>query len=129
MPISKLIELLDNADWVNRGRQYIRSDGVCPFCQHKTVTKELEEQFNSFFSGEYEKDTLYIKTLIQNYKNTSEQILLTLSSSIENNSGLSIINFDTDKYHTLYSALKTLLSSTLTEMTTKDSEPSRIIMK
>jgi len=127
VPISKLIELLDNADWVNRGRQYIRSDGVCPFCQHKTVTKELEEQFNSFFSGEYEKDTLYIKTLIQNYKNTSEQILLTLSSSIENNSGLSIINFDTDKYHTLYSALKTLLSSTLTEMTTKDSEPSRII--
>ena len=28
VPISKLIELLDNADWVNRGRQYIRRDGV-----------------------------------------------------------------------------------------------------
>ena len=127
VPISKLIEFLDNADWVNRGRRYIQSDGVCPFCQQKTITNELEEQFNSFFSGEYEKDTLYIKTLIQNYKNTSEQILLTLSSSIENNSGLSIINFDIDKYHTLYSALKTFFSSTLTEMTTKDSEPSRII--
>lgn len=127
VPISKLIEFLDNADWVNRGRRYIQSDGVCPFCQQKTITNELEEQFNSFFSGEYEKDTLYIKTLIQNYKNTSEQILLTLSSSIENNSGLSIINFDIDKYHTLYSALKTFFSSTLTEMTTKDSEPSKII--
>lgn len=127
VPISKLIEFLDNADWVNRGRRYIQSDGVCPFCQQKTITNELEEQFNSFFSGEYEKDTLYIKTLIQNYKNTSEQILLTLSSSIENNSGLSIINFDIDKYHTLYSALKTFFSSTLTEMTTKDNEPSRII--
>lgn len=48
VPISKLIEFLDNADWVNRGRRYIQSDGVCPFCQQKTITNELEEQFNSF---------------------------------------------------------------------------------
>lgn len=35
VPISKLIDFLDNADWVNRGRSYIRKNGTCPFCQQK----------------------------------------------------------------------------------------------
>lgn len=72
VPISKLIEHLDNADWVNKGRLYINENGVCPFCQQKTITVDLEQQLNSFFSGEYEKDMQHIKRLIEQYRIASE---------------------------------------------------------
>ncbi len=61
VPISRLIDFLDNADWVNKGRTYISEDGVCPFCQQKTITADFEVQLNDFFSGEYEKNIEHIK--------------------------------------------------------------------
>lgn len=31
IPIGRLIDVLDNADWVNQGRKHLRADGICPF--------------------------------------------------------------------------------------------------
>ena len=56
LPIGRLIEVLDNADWVNQGRRHLREDGICPFCQQPTITEELKHQLDAFFSGEYEQD-------------------------------------------------------------------------
>lgn len=56
LPIGRLIEVLDNADWVNQGRKHLKEDGICPFCQKKTITNELKSQLDAFFSGEYEQD-------------------------------------------------------------------------
>ncbi|MCM1114141.1 MAG: AAA family ATPase [Clostridium sp.] len=127
VPISKLIDFLDNADWVNRGRSYIRDNGICPFCQQKTISVDLEKQLNLFFSGEYEENIKYIKNLIGRYKATSDLLILNLSKVKENTVVLSVGNLDIQKYDTLLDSLKTLVSSSLIEMTAKEKEAGKKI--
>lgn len=106
VPISKLIDFLDNADWVNRGRSYIGETGICPFCQQKTITSDLEQQLNSFFSGEYEKDIERIKELIEKYKTAFDLLVSHLSNVTRNDIAASIGNLDISKYNTLLDVLK-----------------------
>lgn len=122
VPISKLIDVLDNADWVNRGRSYISETGICPFCQQKTITANLEQQLNSFFSGEYEKDIQRINDLIEKYKTTSNLLISQLSNVTHNDSAVSVGNLDLSKYNTLLDALKVLFLNSLTEMSSKEKE-------
>lgn len=128
VPIAKLIEFLDNADWVNSGRSYINENGVCPFCQQKSITKEFEQQLNSFFSGEYERDIQYIKELIEKYRMTSGQLVATLEAVAENNIALSVGNLDISKYNTILDALKVLFSNTLIEMSSKEKEAGKKVV-
>ena len=127
VPISKLIDFLDNADWVNRGRSYISETGICPFCQQKTITSDLEQQLNSFFSGEYEKDIDRIKELIEKYKTASDLLISHLSNVTRNDIAASIGNLDISKYNTLLDALKALFTSSLTEMSSKEKEAGKKI--
>ncbi|MEE1138452.1 MAG: AAA family ATPase [Acutalibacteraceae bacterium] len=127
IPISKIIKFLDNADWVNRGRSYIGKDGICPFCQQKTITADLEEQLNSFFSGEYEKDIQYIKELIEKYKIISEKLVSSLAVISANDTVVSVGLLDISKYNTLLDTLKLLFSSTLLEMSSKEKEAGKKI--
>lgn len=122
VPISRLIDFLDNADWVNKGRTYISEDGVCPFCQQKTITADFEVQLNDFFSGEYEKNIEHIKNIIEKYKSISDLLISQLSSVVSNDIATSIGNLDTQKYKTLLDALKSLFLSTITVMSAKEKE-------
>ena len=127
VPISNLIEFLDNADWVNKGRSYINENGVCPFCQQKTITKEFEAQLNSFFNGEYEHNIQYINELIEKYKATSDQLIIGLESVIGNNIDSNISNLDVSKYSALLNSLKVLFENTLIAMSSKVAEPGKKI--
>ena len=122
VPISKLIDFLDNADWVNKGRTYISKDGICPFCQQKTITADFEVQLNDFFSGEYEKNIEHIKNIIKKYKSISDLLISQLLSVVSNDIATSIGNLDTQKYKTLLDALKSLFLSTITVMSAKEKE-------
>lgn len=128
VPISKLIEFLDNADWVNKGRSYINENGVCPFCQQKTITKEFEQQLNSFFSGEYEKDLQYIKELIEKYKTTSERLVATLATVVGNSDAVSVGHLDVSKYNAMLDAVKALFSNILVEMVSKEKEAGKKVI-
>ena len=55
IPIGKLIQTLNNGDWVNRGRQYVTENDVCPFCQKQTIDDSFRQQLEAFFSGEYDE--------------------------------------------------------------------------
>jgi len=118
IPIAKLIEHLGNANWVGTGRQYIKNR-VCPFCQQKTITPDLEQQLNLFFSGEYETDINKIKNLISDYKDITEKITKAFSTVLENTAGIKISELDTAKFDSLMAALQAIFSSTVTEMSTK----------
>lgn len=122
VPISKLIYFLDNADWVNRGRSYIRENGTCPFCQQNTISEDFEQQLNSFFSGEYERNIEHIKNLIGNYKSVSDLLISQLSNVTSNDVAVSVGNLDIQKYNILLDTLKVLFSNTLTEMSSKEKE-------
>ena len=58
--IAKLIQTLNIGDWVNEGRKFIKDDGVCPFCQQKTITDKFRSELEDYFSGEYEEDTKHL---------------------------------------------------------------------
>lgn len=122
IPISKLIDFLDNADWVNRGRSYIHENSTCPFCQQKTISEDFKQQLNSFFSGEYEKNTEYIKNLIEKYKSVSDLLVSHLSNATSNDVAVSVGNLDIQKYNVLLDALKMQFSNTLTKMLSKEKE-------
>lgn len=122
VPISKLIDFLDNADWVNRGRSYIRENGTCPFCQQNTISEDFKQQLNSFFSGEYERNIEHIKNLIGKYKSVSDLLISQLSNVTSNDVAVSLGNLDIQKYNTLLDTLKVLFSNTLTEMSSKEKE-------
>ena len=65
--IAKLITSLNMLDWVKAGQQYIGEGDVCPFCQKHTINFDLKQQFERYFSGEFEQKTNRIKALKDNY--------------------------------------------------------------
>lgn len=71
LPISKLINTLDNSSWVKNGINYIEKSDVCPFCQQHTLTDELKKQLNDFFGGEYESN---MQILNDEYNIVSEML-------------------------------------------------------
>ena len=127
VPIAKLINHFDNSDWVNKGRAYITESGVCPFCQQKTITTKLQQELETFFSGEYKKDIQYIHDLIESYNVTSNQIILDLGNAIKLDFVSSIGNMDISKYNTLIESLKLIFENTLTEMSSKEKETNKRI--
>lgn len=125
VPISKLIGYLDNADWVNRGRSYIRHDGTCPFCQQKTISADFEQKLNSFFSGEYEWNIDHIKNLTGRYKTATNSLVSHFSNVKSIDVVVSVGKLDIQKYNMLLDSLKSHFSCTITEMTSKEKEPGK----
>ena len=77
--VAGLIKELNNSDWVRQGKNYLNSAQVnkkqkCPFCQQETITIDFIKEIESFFSEEYEKDLLLIKSLLKQYSSQSTQI-------------------------------------------------------
>ena len=77
--VAELIKELNNSDWVRQGKNYLNSAQInkkqkCPFCQQETITIDFIKEIESFFSEEYEKDLLLIKSLLKQYSSQSTQI-------------------------------------------------------
>lgn len=64
--IAKMIESLQNKKWVEDGIGFLDKSKdlqLCPFCQHKTIDKELIEKFEQYFDESYKIDIQTIETL------------------------------------------------------------------
>ena len=54
--LSKLIDDLNNGNWVEEGLSYLdHSDSKCPFCQ-QDITKEFVNKIYGLYDGKYKKD-------------------------------------------------------------------------
>ncbi|MGI6236858.1 MAG: AAA family ATPase, partial [Candidatus Excrementavichristensenella sp.] len=127
LPIGHLIEVLDNADWVNQGRKHLREDGICPFCQQPTITDELKRQLDAFFSGEYEQDINLIKHFISQYGSCTDELLRrinTLKTSLDSYPAASI---DLSKLNIIIELLNGYFSKNKAEMLVKEKEPGRLV--
>lgn len=83
--ISKIIEKLNNSDWVRDGRIYFDSNfGMCPFCQQKTPVG-FESMLNEYFNEEYIADKNKVDLLLTSYENEQSQLLNCLDDIISNN--------------------------------------------
>ncbi len=74
--VAKLIKELQNSDWVKKGLNYVnlKKRENCPFCQEKTLTKELVGNIESYFDETYEKKIKELNGLKQEYKDFKNQL-------------------------------------------------------
>lgn len=71
--VAELIKKLGNSDWVKKGLEYlpdgIKGDGEsCPFCQERTITRQLVDNIKNYFDETYENDILELKKLLSTYE-------------------------------------------------------------
>ncbi|MDW5416607.1 AAA family ATPase [Iodobacter sp. CM08] len=85
--IAEFISTLGNLDWVRNGLQYLPNEieqngSPCPFCQAKTITKNLFESITDIFDEAYEKDISSLNLQASNYFNSEHEIKLDAISDI-----------------------------------------------
>lgn len=127
IPIGRLIDVLDNADWVNQGRRYLEENQVCPFCQQPTNTEELKRQLDAFFSGKYEQDVKQIKQYISQYNLYTDELLKRINTLRTNLESYPAAEIDTNKLNRLIELLNGYFSKNKAEMLIKEKEPGRVI--
>lgn len=127
IPIGRLIEVLDNADWVNQGRKHLRENGICPFCQKQTITDELKSQLDAFFSGEYEQDVKTINRFISQYDVYTDDLLRRINILRANLGSYPAAEIDVSKIDSIIELLNGCFSKNKAEMLIKEKEPGRII--
>ena len=126
-PIGRLIEVLDNADWVSQGRKHLREDGICPFCQKQTITDELKNQLDAFFSGEYEQDVSLIKQFIGQYSSYTDELLSRIKTLRTSLGSYPAAGIEASKIDSIIELLNGYFSKNKAEMLIKEKEPGRII--
>ncbi|HAI22522.1 TPA: hypothetical protein DCP77_00590 [Candidatus Collierbacteria bacterium] len=83
--VADLINKLNNSDWVKKGKEFIKEpqkeNGVCPFCQQKTISQPLYQEIQSYFDETYQNKITELDKLekeywreYQNAKNIEEEI-------------------------------------------------------
>lgn len=121
--IGKLIQKLNNSDWVKQGLGYIENDNdPCPFCQ-RNMNKNLLDTISNFFDETYENDCETLTNLKQKYESENDKIFSQLDKII--NSNIEIVNID--RLSILIESLKTTYEYNITLINEKITAPSKII--
>ncbi|WP_230458542.1 AAA family ATPase [Yersinia enterocolitica] len=68
-PVAKLIDKLNNSDWVNNGLRYVKltDDIKCPFCQSNTLTPKLVDEIKDYFDESYQLSIERLKKIKSDY--------------------------------------------------------------
>lgn len=125
--ISALILALNNADWVNQGRSFIQNGDVCPFCQQRTISDNLRDQLNSFFSGEYDADITYIKEKTQAYRDISRQVIEKFELALSNVETEFVENTKIQSINSEKEAFTSIVANNFSRMLAKEKEASNKI--
>lgn len=124
--MAALINALHNSDWVKAGMNYIGDDGVCPFCQKKTVDKIVIGQLNKFFSGEYERQNKIVEELHNQYRTITSALLEQISEWV-NAAKAQPIEFDLSELEAYCKTFELLVGKNIELFESKKAEPSRSI--
>lgn len=122
-PISQLIDVLSNSDWVRQGLNYMDNvDKKCPFCQQE-INNELKQEIQNYFDKAYEIDCQNLSRFISKYSNYFSQILAEIKETIE--SDIPII--DVSELEVKHQLLGSLIALNIEELYKKKKSPSNKI--
>lgn len=127
IPIGKLINALNNSDWVNRGRQYIGNNDICPFCQKPTVDEALRNQLEAFFSGEYDDALMHIKQIRQLYIDKANYLLSALRAIVADETRCVIGKINISEYTANCQLLESAFAANRTSIDEKLTEPGKVV--
>lgn len=125
--VSGLIKKLNNADWVKNGLKYLSGKDItdeyaseCPFCQQKTITKEIYANIINYFDEEYEKEINKTHDFLSEYTKETSNIN---KEFYENNPFIHETRLEFDK---LFDAVKNCLNKNIKTIQEKVNYPSQI---
>jgi wobble nucleotide-excising tRNase len=111
----KLIDQLQNSDWVNQGREFLNDKEVCPFCQ-EPLKKQFLIDIKDYFNEKFEQDNKQIKDLKEKFN--SKDVILSMQLLLSD-------DFAADtQLEKKISEFEQLLDSNLSIITKKISKPS-----
>lgn len=126
--IAPLIQKLNNADWLNQGRQYIREDtGICPFCQQTTIDNRFKQQLEAFFDENYTRSIGKIKELLVNYGTTCDNYINILNSIYKSESQNKHTKLNVIVFKAYVDTLDQQFKHNKELFENKEKEPSRVI--
>jgi wobble nucleotide-excising tRNase len=124
--VSGLIKKLNNADWVKNGLKYLAGENItdeyaseCPFCQQKTITREIYTNIIAYFDEEYEKEINKVRNFL------SEYIKETSNISKEPYESNLFINEAKAEFEKLFDAVKNFLNKNIKVIQYKMNSPSQ----
>ncbi len=123
--IADLIKKLNNEDWVASGREYIKDDSRCPFCQKETITEEFKKQLESYFDTSYQESTDKIKKMKEDYKNKTDEALKRLDEIVKTEQNNLQTKLDTEKLKGAIETLRSKIKGNWQTMLDKSKEMSR----
>ncbi|WRC04383.1 AAA family ATPase [Helicobacter pylori] len=123
--IADLIKKLSNEDWVAWGREYIKENSICPFCQKETITEEFKKQLESYFDISYQKSTDAIKKMKEDYTNKTDEVLERLDEIVETEQKNQQTKLNTEIFKRIIETLKSKINGNQQKMFDKGKEMSR----
>ncbi len=123
--IADLIKKLSNEDWVAWGREYIKENSICPFCQKETITEEFKKQLESYFDTNYQESTETIKEKMEDYESRTAGALERLDKIVETEQKNQQTKLDTENLKRIVETLKSKINGNQQKMFDKGKEMSR----
>ncbi|GAA7147393.1 hypothetical protein HpBGD45_13280 [Helicobacter pylori] len=123
--IADLIKRLSNEDWVAWGREYIKDNGICPFCQKETITEEFKKQLESYFDTSYQESIETIKEKMEDYASRTAGALERLDKIVETEQKNQQTKLDTENLKIIIETLRSKINGNQQKMLDKSKEMSR----
>ncbi len=123
--IADLIKRLSNEDWVAQGREYVKDNSICPFCQKETITEEFKKQLESYFDTSYQESTDTIKKMKEDYTNKTAEALERFDKIVKMEQNNLQTKLDTENLKRLIETLRSKINGNRQKMLDKSKEMSR----
>ncbi|MEJ8601832.1 AAA family ATPase [Helicobacter pylori] len=123
--IADLIKRLSNEDWVAWGREYIKDNSICPFCQKETITEEFKKQLESYFDTSYQESIETIKEKMEDYASRTAGALERLDEIVETEQKNQQTKLDTENLKIIIETLRSKINGNQQKMLDKSKEMSR----
>ncbi|WP_198544479.1 AAA family ATPase [Helicobacter pylori] len=123
--IADLIKRLSNEDWVAWGREYIKDNSICPFCQKETITEEFKKQLESYFDTSYQESIETIKEKMEGYASRTAGALERLDKIVETEQKNQQTKLDTENLKIIIETLRSKINGNQQKMLDKSKEMSR----
>ncbi|WP_411953792.1 AAA family ATPase [Alkalibacillus sp. S2W] len=125
--ISKLIQKLNNSDWVKQGMNYIvDAEGTCPFCQQELYS-DFEEQLLEYFNEEYTEKINILNEAVEKYNDEINSVIQSIQKLVDESSKSIGFKIDSTLVNNKLEIINSILNENNQLMNTKKSEPSRKI--
>ncbi|WP_367764560.1 AAA family ATPase, partial [Helicobacter pylori] len=123
--IADLIKKLSNEDWVAWGREYIKENSICPFCQKETITEEFKKQLELYFDTSYQESTETIKEKMEDYVSRTAEVLERLDEIVKTEQDNLQTKLNTESFKRIIETLRSKINGNWQKIRDKSKEMSR----